>query len=356
MGNHTELTEEIQWVKDHTSLPQAHADPPFLTGQRSPPKPLEHSPQQNTEKASCPANWRSRQTAGESQEAVPRPTHKPAKHNVENDKEYEEATAALKRSRTERRSKNRPSKCKAYSEILRQGTKKPPRIFPNRTAGTSARKKPRQTSQRKIQKLDRADPREDLLHRRRVAGPDTKTLEVRSTRTFAQVRAHEDGKENVPNRGRYIISNFCTNGAFPKVKNCTNSNNDENSTTNSGQNEPCKTFVGTLINIDMKCLDEFSVINLSDYSLNQTDLRLLSKGLTFTPTPDVANIGEIKSDLDRFLRKIRLRLYLFLRNLRWWTKFIIVTNPNTSFWIWRYTHPKIQKQKQLVTKKTTMHR
>ena len=59
----------------------------------------------------------------------------------------------------------------------------------------------------------------------------------------------------------------------------------------------------------MKCLDEFSVINLSDYSLNQTDLRLLSKGLTFTPTPDVANIGEIKSDLDRFLRKIRLRLY-----------------------------------------------
>ena len=237
---------------------------------------------------------------------------------------------------------------------MRQGTKKPPRIFPNRTAGTSARKNHGKQAKEKSKsstEQTQGKTREDLLHQRRVAGPDTKTLEVRSTRTFAQVRAHEDGKENVPNRGRYIISNFCTNGAFPKGKNCTNSNNDENSTTNSGQNEPCKTFVGTLINIDMKCLDEFSVINLSDYSLNQTDLRLLSKGLTFTPTPDVANIGEIKSDLDRFLRKIRLRLYLFLRNLRWWTKVIIVTNPNTSFWIWRYTHPKIQKQKQLVTKK-----
>ena len=103
--------------------------------------------------------------------------------------------------------------------------------------------------------------------------------------------------------------NFCTNSAFPQVTNRNNNNNDENSATNSGQNEQCKTFVGTPINIDMKCLDEFSVINLSDYSLNRTDLRLLSKGLTFTPTPDVANIGEIKSDLDSFLRKIRLRLY-----------------------------------------------
>ena len=74
--------------------------------------------------------------------------------------------------------------------------------------------------------------------------------------------------------------------------------------------ETCtKAFVNNSINIDMKRFSEFSVLNLSDYSLNQTDLRLLSKGLTFTPTPDVVNMGEIKSDLDRFLRKIRLTLY-----------------------------------------------
>ena len=151
--------------------------------------------------------------------------------------------------------------------------------------------------------------RENLPRRCRVTGPHPKTPEVKSLRTYAQVLAQEDNEINVPNRGRYLPMNFCTNSAFPQVTNRNNNNNDENSATNSGQNEQCKTFVGTPINIDMKCLDEFSVIYLSDYSLNQTDLRLLSKGLTFTPTPDVTNIGEIKSDLDSFLRKIRLRLY-----------------------------------------------
>ena len=90
-----------------------------------------------------------------------------------------------------------------------------------------------------------------------------------------------------------------------------NNNNDENQSTNrTPRTETCtKTFVNNSINIDMNRFSEFSVLNLSDYSLNQTDLRLLSKGLTFTPTPDVVNMGEIKSDLDRFLRKIRLTLY-----------------------------------------------
>ena len=46
-------------------------------------------------------------------------------------------------------------------------------------------------------------------------------------------------------------------------------------------------FVDWIINIDMKCLFEFSIINLSDYSLNQIDLKLLNNGLTFTPMPQI---------------------------------------------------------------------
>ena len=218
----------------------------------------------------------------------------------------------FKRSQIARRNKNWPQRWNASSETWTQGIKNPHRIFPNRTAGTPARK----TYDKQVQEEPeistsptQGKTRENLPRRCRVTGPNPKTPEVKPLRTYAQVLAQEDNKKNVPNQGRFLPINFCTNSAFPQATNRNNNNNDENSATNSGQNEQCKTFVGTPINIDMKCLDEFSVINLSDYSLNQTDLRLLSKGLTFTPAPDVANIGEIKSDLDRFLRKIRLRLY-----------------------------------------------
>ena len=217
----------------------------------------------------------------------------------------------FKRSQIARRNKNRPQRWNASSETWTQGIKNPQfsQTGPQEPRPGEIYDKQVQEEPEISTSPTQGKTRENLPRRCRVTGPNPKTPEVKPLRTYAQVLAQEDNKKNVPNWGRYLPINFCTNSAFPQATNRNNNNNDENSATNSGQNEQCKTFVGTPINIDMKCLDEFSVINLSDYSLNQTDLRLLCKGLTFTPTPDVANIGEIKSDLDWFLRKIRLRLY-----------------------------------------------
>ena len=224
--------------------------------------------------------------------------------NVASDKEYEEATAALQVVLDHTKKQEQAIKMKRQPKST-PDFPKPDRKKPR--PGENYDKQVQEESQISTSPTQ-GKTRENLQRRCRVDGLDWKTVEVRLTHTYTQVLAHEDEK-NVPNQGRYFTTNSCTNSAFPQVMNRNDNNNDENSATNRWQNEPCKTLVGTSINIDMKCLDEFSVINLSDYSLNQTDLRLLSKGLTFTPTPDVANIGEIKSDLDRFFRKIRLRLY-----------------------------------------------
>ena len=54
--------------------------------------------------------------------------------------------------------------------------------------------------------------------------------------------------------------------------------------------------------------DEFyTVINLSDYSLSYSDLRVLSLGLKFTPNPPHVDRLSLKESLRRFDRNIRLR-------------------------------------------------
>ena len=113
----------------------------------------------------------------------------------------------FKRSQIARRNRNRQLRWNASSETWTQGIKNPHRIFPNRTAGTPARRNRRQTSPRRTRNLDKPDPRANpgkSPRRCRVTGPHPKTPEVKPLRTYAQVLAQEDNEINVPNRGRYL--------------------------------------------------------------------------------------------------------------------------------------------------------
>ena len=51
------------------------------------------------------------------------------------------------------------------------------------------------------------------------------------------------------------------------------------------------------------------IVNLSKYTLQDTEISVLSKGLCFCPTPGAPDIGDIIQDLDNFKRKSRIQLF-----------------------------------------------
>ena len=55
------------------------------------------------------------------------------------------------------------------------------------------------------------------------------------------------------------------------------------------------------------------VVNLSSLNLSQPQLSLLSRGLSFCPTPGEPDLGVLKEDLDRF--HMGLRRKAFFANL-----------------------------------------
>ena len=52
-----------------------------------------------------------------------------------------------------------------------------------------------------------------------------------------------------------------------------------------------------------------NVVNLSNVSLSEAQLSLLSKGLKFCPTPGEPNMGDLRRDLDAFHRKLRWKSF-----------------------------------------------
>ena len=52
-----------------------------------------------------------------------------------------------------------------------------------------------------------------------------------------------------------------------------------------------------------------AVVNLSGRNLSQSEISLLSKGLKFISTPKSINMSEIKEDLEKFGRNLRLKLH-----------------------------------------------
>ena len=52
---------------------------------------------------------------------------------------------------------------------------------------------------------------------------------------------------------------------------------------------------------------EDTVINLSNVQLSEAEIKLLSRGLTFVPTPQRINWSEIQADIDDLARRLRLK-------------------------------------------------
>ena len=53
------------------------------------------------------------------------------------------------------------------------------------------------------------------------------------------------------------------------------------------------------------------VINLSKYQLSKSEISLLERGITFAPTPGDADIAEIHLEVNKFLRRILLKLHFY---------------------------------------------
>ena len=54
---------------------------------------------------------------------------------------------------------------------------------------------------------------------------------------------------------------------------------------------------------------EVQIVNLSSHQLNKTEIKLLEKGLKFTPTLSNSNTQELNKDILEFTRKVRLVEY-----------------------------------------------
>ena len=54
-------------------------------------------------------------------------------------------------------------------------------------------------------------------------------------------------------------------------------------------------------------LSEDTVINLSNIQLSNAEMKLLSRGLTFVPTPQRIQWSEVQADMNDFARRLRLK-------------------------------------------------
>lgn len=87
---------------------------------------------------------------------------------------------------------------------------------------------------------------------------------------------------------------------FDDTLNANNNNDNENYTGYSGK-------ASSIVNVN-------GVINLSSVDLTQAQLNLLSKGLNFCPTPGKLHSWEIKVDLERLHRSLRLKHFFKKQN------------------------------------------
>ena len=63
-------------------------------------------------------------------------------------------------------------------------------------------------------------------------------------------------------------------------------------------------------NVGIKSVNCYPVVNLSDKNLNDAELSLLSKGLTFVDTPDSPNMGVLTENLNKFHLSVNRHLAL----------------------------------------------
>ena len=58
-------------------------------------------------------------------------------------------------------------------------------------------------------------------------------------------------------------------------------------------------------------LDTSTVINLSNVQMTDDEILLLSRGLTFCPTPRYIDWAQVKADITDFSRRLRLKEYFY---------------------------------------------
>ena len=52
-----------------------------------------------------------------------------------------------------------------------------------------------------------------------------------------------------------------------------------------------------------------NVFNLSTKTFSEAEIKLLSRGLGFVPTPEKIDRWQVKQDLEKFVRNLRLKIY-----------------------------------------------
>ena len=78
----------------------------------------------------------------------------------------------------------------------------------------------------------------------------------------------------------------------------------------NSQNEPDYKIAGLTSNGRLKgFLESENVVNLYNGKLSRAEISLLSKGLKFCPTPNSVDKWDIKEDLEKFGRILRLKWY-----------------------------------------------
>ena len=75
----------------------------------------------------------------------------------------------------------------------------------------------------------------------------------------------------------------------------------------SASNEIIGEHIDTILSIIFS--GETGVVNLSDIDLTEAQLSILSKGLTFCPTPGELEMSELRQDLDKFHLRLKHHVY-----------------------------------------------
>ena len=90
-------------------------------------------------------------------------------------------------------------------------------------------------------------------------------------------------------------------------------NNDPYNTDNNDNDESPPKCSNIEANLDKNNTSYLGnrVVNLSNYQLNKAQISLLEKGITFAPTPGDADIAEIHLEVNRFIRRILLKLHFY---------------------------------------------
>ena len=111
---------------------------------------------------------------------------------------------------------------------------------------------------------------------------------------------------NHVNNDQQLLSNTQTTSSEPHVATSSLLTTRINTKKKKTRRKPSKKY-----KTDLNTQDADTVINLSNVTLSNAEIKLLSRGLTFVPTPRRITWSEIQADLNEFARRLRLKEYFY---------------------------------------------